>query len=151
MRGWLLDTNVLSELVRPKPEPMVINWLRTTAPERTFVSILTLGEIDQGIASLKLNDGRRDRYDRFRTRVEADFAGRILSLDDETVRLWGALSGRYRLDLGGKAPVIDAMLAAMAQRFRLHVATRNVQDIRRLGASAFNPWSDDPAHYPLQS
>ncbi len=150
MKGWLLDTNVVSELVRPKPEPRVLGWLRTLALDRTFVSIITLGEIDQGIAALKPQDPRRDLYGRFRHRIEAEFAGRILSLDDETVRLWGALSGRYRLDFGGMAPVIDTLLAATAQRLRLHVATRNVQDIRRVGGSVFNPWTDDPLQFPIR-
>ena len=150
MRGWLLDTNVLSELARPRPEPRVIDWLSSLPADRSFVSVLTLAEIDQGIEALPANDGRQERYQRFRSHVEAQFTGRILSLDDETVRAWGALSGQYRRTFGGKAPVIDALLAATAQRRRLHVATRNVSDMRRLGGSAFDPWVDDPTQYPLQ-
>jgi predicted nucleic acid-binding protein len=74
----------------------------------------------------------------------------VLPIDDETVRLWGALSGRHRRVSGAKAPVIDAMLAATAQRRRLHLATRNISDVRRLGVSAFDPWADDAADFPIQ-
>lgn len=150
MKGWLLDTNVISELARPKPNERVITWLRTTPEERTFVSVLTLAEVDQGIEALPQADPRRDVYRSFRSHVEARFAGRLLPLDDETVRLWGVLSGRYRLAFGGKAPVVDCLLAATAQRRRLHLASRNVADLRRLGASAFDPWLEDPADFPLQ-
>lgn len=150
MRGWLLDTNVLSELARPRPDPGVLSWLTAIPEERAFVSVLTLAEIDQGIEALTPGDERRARYQRFRDHIEAQFTGRIVSLDDDTVRLWGALSGRYRRAYGGKAPVIDTLLAASAQRRNLYLATRNVADVRQLGASAFNPWSDDPAGFPLQ-
>ena len=149
MRGWLLDTNVISELGRKTPDPKVKAWLGGLPSDRTFISILTLGEIDQGIAALKATDTRRSPHERFRALTEADFAGRILPLDDETVRLWGVMSGRYMLDPGGRAPVVDTMLAATAQMRRLHLATRNIKDIRALSVSAFSPWTDDPAAFPI--
>ena len=150
MRGWLLDTNVVSELARPKPNERVLDWLRSLSPERTFVSVLTLAEIDQGIEAVPSDDPRRNQYEFFRNRVEADFAGRVLSLEDEILRLWGVISGRYRLANGGRAPVIDTLLVATAQYQRLHLATRNVKDVRRLGWSVFDPWSDDPTDFPVQ-
>jgi predicted nucleic acid-binding protein len=127
-----------------------LDWLSGIPADRAFVSVLTLAEIDQGIEALPPDDQRRERYRQFRSHIESQFAGRILPLDDETVRLWGVLSGQYRRIFGGKTPVIDTLLAATAQRRRLHLATRNVSDIRRVGASAFNPWVDDPIQYPLQ-
>ena len=150
MRGWLLDTNVLSELVRPSPNQHVITWLRQIPEDRTYVSILTLGEIDQGIESLAPSDSRRPKYLSFRNHVEAEFSGRILSLEDDLVRSWGVLSGQYRRANGGKAPVIDTMLVATAQKRRLYLATRNVVDMRTFGWSVFNPWSDNPIDFPLQ-
>lgn len=149
MKGWLLDTNVISEPVRKTPDAKVTAWLRELPRERTYISILTLGEIDQGIAALKAADPRRAHFERFRASIEADLAGRILPVDDEVVRLWGVLSGRCMLDFGGKAPVVDTMLAATAQHRRLHLATRNVRDVRALSISAFNPWTDDPAAFPI--
>ena len=150
MRGWLLDTNLVSEMARPRPDPRVLKWLEVQPPRQVFISILTLGEIDQGIEALPERDNRRERYRQFRSHVEAQFAGRILSLDDETVRLWGALSGRYRRIQGGRAPVVDCLLTAQAQRHRLYLATRNLRDVSNLGWTAFDPWSDDPAGFPIQ-
>lgn len=149
MRGWLLDTNVVSELARPKAEARVIDWLRTLPVDRTFISILTVAEIGQGIQALKPADPRRQVYARFRDRVEADFAGRILPVSDDVVRLWGDISGRYRAQFGGRAPVVDALLTATAHSYRLHLATRNLQDVIRLGASAFSPWDGEPTQFPL--
>ena len=150
MRGWLLDTNVISELARPRPNERVIAWLTQLPESRTFVSILTLGEIDQGVEALHPGDERRERYVGFRSQIEAQFSGRIIPLDDDTIRLWGALSGQYRRALGGKAPVVDAMLTATAQRRRLHLATRNVSHVRHFGWSAFDPWTENPLDFPIQ-
>lgn len=150
MKGWLLDTNVVSELARPRPVARVIEWLATLPPTRTHISVLTLAEVEQGIEALAAGDERRERYRRFADHLEAEFAGRILPLDDETVRLWGALSGRYRRDFGGKTPVVDSLLAATALRRKLYFATRNVADVQKLDCRCFDPWTDDPASYPLQ-
>lgn len=149
MRGWLLDTNVVSELARPRAEPVVLDWLRSLPPDRTFLSILTIAEIGQGIEALRPDDARREVYARFRARLEADFAGRILPVGDDVVRLWGDISGRYRAQFGGRAPVVDALLTASSLHHRLHLATRNLRDVVRLGASAFSPWDGDPVQFPL--
>ncbi len=142
---------MVSELQRRRPSESVVSWLRQLPPDRTFISILTLGEIDQGIEALPSEDLGRGRLLRFRNRIEAQFAGRVLSLEDETVRLWGAMSGRYRRALGGKAPVVDTMLVATAQRRRLYLATRNLSDTASHGWPVFNPWTDDVADFPLQA
>jgi predicted nucleic acid-binding protein len=151
LRGWLLDTNVVSEVQRRRPSEIVVAWLQQLPPDRTFISIFTLGEIDQGIEVSPSDDLGRARLLRFRNRIEAEFAGRILPLDDETVRLWGAMSGRYRRALGGKAPAIDTMLVATAQRRRLYLATRNLGDTTPHGWPVFNPWTDDATDFPLQA
>ena len=143
MKGWLLDTNVVSETVRPRPEPRVLAWLGDRPQDRTFISILTLAELEQGIETLPVGDPRRDRLRRFANRIEAEFVGRILHLDDAIVRLAGRISGRYQARYGGKAPTIDAMLAATAELHQLSVATRNVRHLQPLGAVVFNPWIDD--------
>ena len=145
----MLDTNVVSELARPRAEPRVLDWLRSVPSDRAFISILTIAEIGQGIEGLVPGDPRRVAYARFRDRLESDFAGRILPVSDDAVRLWGEISGRYRAQFGGKAPVIDALLTATALRSRLYLATRNLSDVVRLGASAFNPWDDNPEQFPL--
>ncbi|MBX3483151.1 type II toxin-antitoxin system VapC family toxin [Phenylobacterium sp.] len=145
----MLDTNVVSEPLRAKPDPRVVRWLYEQPVERTFVSVLTLAEIDQGIEHLPLADPRQRKYESFRDSLEADFAGRVLPLESDVVRLWGTLAGRYQRTFGGRPPVVDALLTATAQHRRLYVATRNLKDVRNLGWSAFNPWTDDPADFPI--
>lgn len=112
---------------------------------------MQLAEIDQGVEALPAGDGRREKYIRFRNRLEAEFAGRILGLENETVRLRGSLSGRYRRETGGKAQVVGGLMAASAQRREFYLATRNVRDVAQLGAVTFNPWVDDPLDFPLQN
>ncbi|MBW8812480.1 MAG: type II toxin-antitoxin system VapC family toxin [Caulobacterales bacterium] len=150
MRGWLLDTNVVSEPVRPNPDARVLAWLSALPNDRTFISILTIGEIGKGIEALRPDDGRRSKLSAFRGLLEARFVGRVLSLDDDVVRTWGAMTGRYRREFGGEAHAVDALLAATAERNRLYLATRNVRDVRALATPAFNPWTDDPAAFPIQ-
>lgn len=149
MRGWLLDTNVVSELGRPRAEPRVLDWLAGQRQDRAYISILTLGELDQGIEALALNDPRREPLRRFQRHIEKTFSGRILTVDDKAVRRWGALSGSYRRILGGKASVVDALIAAQAEGEALYVASRNVRDFAALGCAVFNPWTDDPADFPV--
>jgi predicted nucleic acid-binding protein len=124
--------------------------MRRTPADRTFISVLTLGEIDQGISFLKPGDVRLPRLVRFRSQVESDFAGRILPLNEETVRLWGEISGRHRRDFGSRPAVVDTMLIATAQHRRLYVASRNTSEMRRLGWPVFNAWTDDESDFPLQ-
>ena len=150
MKGWLLDTNVVSELVRPRPAARVVEWVSSLPMSLIYLSVLTLGEVRQGLEALRADDPRRERYTRFRNRLETDFAGRILPVDDAVVLRWGELSGRHLQAHGSKPPVIDTLLVATAQRSRLYLATRNIKDVRTLGASAFDPWTDDPLDFPLQ-
>lgn len=150
MRGWLLDTNILSEVKRPKPDKRVLDWFYSLSAERTFISVLALAELDRGVEALQLGDTRRAALARYRRRVEEQFTGRVLPLSDEIVRMWGSAAGRMQRD-GVTAPPVDALLAATALRHRLHIATRNTRDFIHLGVIPFNPWTDDPADFPLRS
>lgn len=149
MRGWLLDTKVVSEPVRPRPDLRVTSWLLAIPRERTFISVLTLAELEKGIESLKPDDPRRVKLTAQRVAVERGFARRVLSLDDDIVRHWGRLAGQYRRAFGGEAHAFDALLATTASERRLYVATRTVRDMRGLGVIVFNPWADDPTAFPL--
>lgn len=150
MKGWLLDTNVVSEPSRAKPDGRVLDWMYSLPRDRTFISVLTLAEVDSGVEALAHDNPRRTKYARFRRGLEAEFSGRVLPLDNETVRLWGILAGRYQRQFGGRVPPVDGLLAANAQRQRLYLATRNLHDVQRLGVSAFDPWTDEPAEFPLE-
>lgn len=149
MNGWLLDTNVIAEVRGARPDANVVKWLSSQPEHRLFVSILTLGEYRKGIEHLPPEDKRRGSIDRSVQALEARFSGRILSLSDEVVLRWGAISGEVKRLIGHTPPVIDTLFAATAIENRLYFATRNVDDVRDSGAAVFNPWADDPDLFPL--
>ena len=137
MSGFLLDTNVISELVRPRPEPKVISWVAATSEDLLYLSVLTLGEIRKGIAALK-DASRRVALESW---LDADlvtrFAGRILAVDLAIADRWGHLAGRPGAKL---LPVIDGLLAATALHYNLTLVTRNTADVASTGVAVYNPW-----------
>jgi len=143
--GWLLDTNVVAELARPGCDAKVAAWANRAPEERLYISILTLAEYDQGIEKLQPGATAGARLAAAVAALEARFRGRVLSLNDNTVRRWGRISGRVARDAGRPPPVIDMLLAAQAIEHDLYLATRNVRDVRDSGAALFDPWRDDPA------
>jgi toxin FitB len=136
---FLLDTCLISELVKKEPNAAVLNWLDERDEQTLFLTVLTLGELQKGIS--KLSTGVRK--DDLQAWVEHDlierFEGRILALDLETALLWGKLQGEAELE-GEKLPVMDSLIAATAIAHGLAVVTRNVRDIERCQARVFNPW-----------
>ena len=135
----MVDTCVISEMARPRPDKRVAAWLSRCEEEALFLSVLTLGEIQKGIA--KLEDSRR------RTRIQhwldselrRRFAGRILPIDEEAALTWGVVQGEVERH-GVSIPAVDGLLAATAIAHNLTVVTRNEQDMRPTGARILNPW-----------
>ena len=140
MNGWLLDTNVIAALIAPNGAPSVKSWATGQSEDRLWLSILTLGEYDKGIANLTESHKDRARYIAARDALEERFADRILSVSDPVIRRWGALSGMIRRDTGHPPPVIDTLFAATAIEHNLCFVTRNVKDVAGTGAEVFNPW-----------
>ena len=138
MSGFLLDTNVISELVRPNPEPKVKAWVAGTHESLLYLSVLTLGEIRKGITSLK-NAPRRVELEAW---LDSDlvlrFAGRILPIDQAVADRWGRLAGQAAPK--SLLPVIDGLLAATALHHNLTLVTRNTKDVAAAGVPLFNPW-----------
>ena len=144
MSGWLLDTNVISELARTQPDPRVVAWAEALPEHATFISVLTLAEFDKGIAALPADAPARPRLKAAVVALESRFRGRVLSVVDATVRRWGRISGAAKLLRGQSPPVVDTLLAATAIEHDLCLVTRNMKDVRDTGALVFNPWADDP-------
>lgn len=149
MRGWLLDTNVVAALINPQGAPSVKAWATSQDEETFHLSILTLAEYDKGIHNLPSDHPDRPRYIASRDALADRFADRVLSLRDDTVRLWGRISGEVKRETGHPPPVIDTLLATTAIEHDLYLVTRNVKDTRHSGAAIFDPWADDPAGFPL--
>lgn len=140
MKDWLLATNVVASLIATNGAPSVKAWAAAQDEERLFLSVLTLGEYDKGIAKLTDDNVNRKRFAEARDRLEARFEGRLLSLSDRVVRRWGVISGTIQRDTGHPPPVIDTLFAATAIEHDMCFVTRNVKDVDRTGAAIFNPW-----------
>lgn len=138
MSGFLLDTNVISELVRPAPEVKVRAWVAATDESLLYLSVLTLGEIRKGFAALK-DVSRRVRLEAW---LDSDlvvrFAGRILTIDQAVADRWGRLCAKA--EPRSPLPMIDGLLAATALHHNLTLVTRNTKDVEVTGATLFNPW-----------
>jgi predicted nucleic acid-binding protein len=139
--GFLLDTNIVSELVKPKPEPKVVEWIEATNEELLFLSVLTLGEIRKGIASIK-DPARQVKLEAWVVgALPVRFANRILSIDKSIAERWGVLTAQAKATMNHNLPVVDGLLAATAQHHNLTFVTRNAADVSGTGVPVFNPWA----------
>ncbi|WP_416637307.1 type II toxin-antitoxin system VapC family toxin [Pseudomonas sp. OHS18] len=137
----LLDTNVLSELMRAKPAPEVVAWIDQQPAGQLYISAITVAEILYGIA--RLPDGKRKTSfaDLARLMFDEDFAGRILPFDTEAASRYASLAAASEAQ-GRVADMADAQIAAIAALYDAPVATRNVRHFDHLGVSVINPWVD---------
>lgn len=142
MSGFLLDTNVISELVKPRPSAKVTAWIETTDESLLYLSVLTLGEIQRGIASLPQSRRRATLEAWLNKELRARFDGRILLIDQEVADRWGLLTAAARNN-GIVLPVIDGLLAATALEHNLTLVTRDTGHIPSMGVAVFNPWQDN--------
>jgi toxin FitB len=137
--SFLLDTSVISELVKAAPDDRVIEWLKRNDEASLYLSVLTIGEIEKGIAKLP-ESSRREKLETWVRRDLADrFRERLLAIDATVAATWGRLAGEAEAR-GEPLPVIDGLIAATSLAHDLTVATRNVGDFERCGARCFNPW-----------
>jgi predicted nucleic acid-binding protein len=139
--AFLLDTNVISELIKPKPEPKVTRWVDGTDEELLFLSVLTLGEIRKGVVLLPRSVRRTALEAWLSKELPSRFSKRILSVDQEVADQWGHLSGLTSAR-GVHVGVIDGLLAATAIEHNLTLVTRDTRDVRATGVTLFNPWTD---------
>jgi predicted nucleic acid-binding protein len=134
--NYLLDTNVISELKRPKPNERVVNWFDTVTKESLYLSVLTLGEIRKGID--KLSDGSKKQV--LSNWLEEDiplwFDTRLLIIDAAIADCWGKLQAETNKPL----PAIDSLLAATALHHNLCLVTRNVNDFDYPNLNILNLW-----------
>lgn len=141
MSGFLLDTNIISELIKPRPEPSVTAWIEGTDESLLYLSVLTLGEIRRGIAALPQSRRRAALEAWLDKDLRARFEDRILVIDHEVADRWGLLAANAR-NSGMALPVIDGLLAATALEHNLTLVTRDTGQIPSMGVAVFNPWQD---------
>jgi hypothetical protein len=138
-RGFILDTNVVSELVRATPHARVLSWMRLQRPTDLFLAAVTLGEIVRGVVRLPTSS-RRSKLEAWVTELlPRQFAGRILAFDQQAAVIWGELMGTA--DRTGRPRAsADAQIAATAIRHDLVLVTRNMPDFKELISALVNPW-----------
>ncbi len=139
MTGWLLDTNVISELRKKRPDSPVKAWSDAQAADRLFLSSVTLAEIRYGIERQPDPTFRNELTVWLDHRLRPWFAGRILPVDEEVILEWRRMVARGRENsITFSQP--DLFVAATAQVHSLVVCTRNEGDFRETGVPLFNPW-----------
>jgi predicted nucleic acid-binding protein len=132
---FLLDTSVISETRRKKPDANVLAWYSRVAPAALYISVLSLGEIAKGVAKTQRTDAVSGRMlHAWLDGIRDQFANRIISIDAEIAEAWGRLAGVRPL------PVIDGLLAATALVREMTLVTRNLRDIVDAGVECINPW-----------
>ena len=135
--SYLLDTNVVSEARRKTPDANVARWLSERPAATLYLSVLTLGELRKGIASL-VDDHRRGLLqDWLEVELPAFFTGRILPVDAAVADTWG----RLLASAGRPLPSVESLIGATAARHGMSVVTRNATDYAGLGVTVINPWN----------
>lgn len=138
--NYLLDTCVLSEYVKKKPNEKVIQWLDEQEEASLFISILSIGEIKKGI--IKIEQQQPQRYQKLTLwlqTVELRFSERIINLDYKIINCWAIICGQGEAK-GQKLPIMDSLIAATAYEHDLTIVTRNVTDFQFSSVQVFSPW-----------
>ena len=138
--NYLIDTCLISEGLRPRPDSGAIAWMEACDRDRQYLSVLTLGELQTGVEKLgatRRRDGLQAWLDR---EVVEQFSGRILPVNSEVAVTWGRMQAV--LERAGKPiPLLDGLLCATALTHNLVVVTRNTRDFESTGVQLLNPWS----------
>lgn len=137
--SYLLDTNVISELVAPQPSPAVIQWVESVEEERVYLSVITIGELKRGIEKLRPSRRRRVLERWLVEDLLVRFGERVLPLDVPVLLTWGSLVARAEAK-GRPMAAIDSLVAATAAHHGLTLVTRNVQDFQAAEVPLLNPW-----------
>jgi predicted nucleic acid-binding protein len=137
--NFLLDTNAVSEWVKPRPNPGLIRWMEAADEDRVFLSVISLAELRYGVERMAAG-ARRNRLEGWLLHeLPLRFEGRILSVDHRIAEAWGRTVSRSEA-MGRPMGALDAFLSATAEIHRLTLVTRNVSDFPALKA-VLNPWS----------
>jgi len=137
--NYLLDTNVISEWVKPRPEPNVVEWLADADDDRMSLSVITFAEIRLGVEQLPTGRRRDALKAWLEDELPMRFEGRILTVDVAVADAWGTIMARSG-EMGISLGVMDAFFAATAQAHNLTLVTRNTKHFDSVGIALLNPW-----------
>ncbi|MDY6832226.1 MAG: type II toxin-antitoxin system VapC family toxin [Thermodesulfobacteriota bacterium] len=136
---YLLDTCVISEIIRPRPSAKVTKWIKQEDENNFFISVLTIGELHKGIEKLDESKRKEALHNWVDNDLRERFRTRILDIDIQTAVTWGKIQAMTEC-AGKPMPAIDSLIAATGITHHLTVATRNVSDMKASGAALINPW-----------
>jgi predicted nucleic acid-binding protein len=139
MSGFLLDTNCISELVRSRPEPLVLEWMQATDESLLYLSVLTLGEIRKGVAGLPQGKRQTQLETWLELELQSRFSGRILLIDAPIADRWGLMAAEAKRK-GRALSAVDGLLAATALHHNLTIVSRNISDFANTRVQILNPW-----------
>jgi toxin FitB len=139
----LLDTNVVAELTtRPRPDPRVVAWLRSTARPNRFLSVITIAEIEAGVAATS-DPARQARYAAVLAAARLEYRDRIAPIGEREAAAYLAVHKALKA-AGTSIDPPDALIAATALANGWIVASRNIKHLERTGAAVINPWDFNP-------
>lgn len=136
----LLDTNVVSEAMRPAPEPAVIDWLNRQDASRIALSTISIAEICYGLRCLADGQRKLRLTDRFEQFLRRGFAHRVVGFDESAALTYGELMA-HRRGIGRPMSVLDGQIAAIAKSRGFVLATRNVPDFEHTAVEVIDPWT----------
>ena len=139
--NYLLDTCVISELVKAMPNENVINWINHTPNERLFLSVITIGEIRKGITKLP-DSKKKHRLTNWLNTLLEDYQASIYPIDLAVAENWGSIQGKAENN-GTPVASVHSLIAAVAQTYNLIVVTRNENDFASTNVTILNPWKDN--------
>jgi predicted nucleic acid-binding protein len=136
----VLDTNVISELMRLRPERLVFDWVARQSPASLYITTITQAEILYGLARLPAGKRRAEMEAQYRATLTEEFGGRVLSFDPAAAEAYGPMMARIQRQ-GRPADTHDVQIAAIAMSRGAAVATRNMADFANLGIALIDPWT----------
>lgn len=138
--SFLLDTNVVSEWIKPRPNPSVIDWVAAVDEDRAYLSVITLTELRYGVERMPSGQRRKRLSDWLEEELPLRFEGRILAVDANIADLCGKMIASSEIG-GRRLEAMDAFIAATAQCHRLTLVTRNIADFELVLKNILNPWN----------
>ncbi|MDL1973913.1 MAG: type II toxin-antitoxin system VapC family toxin [Deltaproteobacteria bacterium] len=136
---FLLDTCVISEIIRQKPSGKVIKWIKKEDESNLFISVLTLGELHKGIEKLPASKRKEELHNWVENDLSERFWNKIIDIDIQIAMMWGKIQGMTER-IGRPMPAIDSLIAATGITYHLTVVTRNTSDMKESGVALLNPW-----------
>lgn len=138
----LLDTNVVSAVMAPRPEESVLRWMNDQQTDTLYLSTITIAEIGYGLHALPAGRRRQTLQGRFERFVIAGFSHRVLVFDETAAMAYGEIMA-HRRRRGRPMSALDGQIAAIARANRMAIATRNVSDFEECGLEIVNPFGDE--------